>query len=90
MVILIYHSFVICLTNKYYSAENDFSIVTSDILLQSYAGIEVPVTLSVDGLAGEPNETFVISYQASLVSSPNDASFFFRNTTFLIIDDDSK
>ena len=90
MVIFKYQSCVIYLTNNYYSADNDFSIVTSDILLLSYAGIEVSVTLSVDSLAGEPNETFVISSQAPIVPSPNDASFLFRNTTFLIIDADSK
>ena len=36
------------------------------------------------------HETFAISYQAPLVSGSNDALFFFRNTSFVIVDADSK
>ena len=64
--------------------------MTSDILLTTFAGISVSITLSIDSLAGEPNETFAISYQAPLVSGSNDALFFFRNTSFVIVDADSK
>ena len=70
---------------------NDFSIVTSDILIRTLAtGIDVAITISVDGIAGEPPETFTIASRAPAVSSPNDPLFLFRNTTVTIIDTDSK
>ena len=65
--------------------------MTSDILLTNpVAGIDVAITISVDGIAGEPPEMFTISYQPPGVSSPNDPMFFFRNTTVTIIDTDSE
>ena len=70
---------------------NDFSIVTSDILVHDVVnGIDIAITISVDGIAGEPPETFTISSQPPAVSSPSDPLFLFRNTTVTIIDTDSE
>ena len=70
---------------------NDFSIVTSDILLRDpEAGIDIAITISVDGIAGEPPETFTITSRPPAVSSPIDSLFLFQNTTVTIIDSDSK
>ena len=70
---------------------NDFSLVTSDILLTNpVAGIDVAITISVDGIAGEPLEMFTISYQPPGVSGNADPLFLFRNTTVTIIDTDSE
>ena len=70
---------------------NDFSIVTSDILLRDLVtGIDVAITISVDGIAGEPPETFTISSRPPAVSSPSDPLFLFRDTTVTIIDTDSE
>ena len=70
---------------------NDFSLVTSDILLTNpVAGNDVDITISVDGIAGEPPEMFTITSQPPGVSSNADPMFLFRNTTVTIIDTDSK
>ena len=70
---------------------NDFSLVTSDILLTNLVvGIDVAITISVDGIAGEPPEMFTISYQPPGVSGNADPLFLFRNTIVTIIDTDSK
>ena len=70
---------------------NDFSLVTSDILLTNpVAGIDIAITISVDGIAGEPPEVFTISFQPPGVSDNADPMFLFRNTTVTIIDTDSK
>ena len=70
---------------------NDFSLATSDILLtNSVTGIDVAITISVDGIAGELPEMFTISYQPPGVSGNADPLFLFRNTTVTIIDTDSK
>ena len=75
----------------FFCTVNDFSIVTSDILLRSLAtGIDVAITISVDFIAGEPPEKFTIGSRPPAVSSPNDPPFLFRNTTVTIIDTDSK
>ena len=63
----------------------------SDILVRSLAtGIDVAITISVDGIAGEPPETFTISSRPPAVSSPSDPPFLFRDTTVTIIDADSE
>ena len=65
--------------------------MTSDILLRNLAtGIDVAITISVDGIAGEPPETFTITSRPPVISSPNDPQFIFRNTTVTIIDSDSE
>ena len=70
---------------------NDFSLVTSDILLTNpVAGIDVAITISVDGIAGEPPEMFTMTFQPPAVSSPNDPMFLFRNSIVNIIDTDSE
>ena len=70
---------------------NDFSLVTSDILLTNpVTGIDIAITISVDGIAGEPPEMFTITYQPPGVSGNADPLFLFRNTTVTIIDTDSK
>ena len=70
---------------------NDFSLVTSDILLTNpVAGINAAITISVDGIAGEPPEMFTITFQPPAVSSPNDPMFLFRNSIVNIIDTDSE
>ena len=70
---------------------NDFSLVTSDILLVNpVVGIDVAITISIDGIAGEPSEMFTITFQPPGVSGNADPLFLFRNTTVTIIDTDSK
>ena len=70
---------------------NDFFFVTSDILLQNpFTGIDMFITISVDGIAGEPPETFTITSRLPGVISPSDPLFLFRNTTVTIIDTDSE
>ena len=70
---------------------NDFSLVTSDILLTNpVAGIDVAITISVDGIAGEPPELFTITFQRPGVSGNADPLFLFLNTTVTIIDTDSE
>ena len=65
--------------------------MTSDILLTNpVAGIDVAITISVDGIAGEPHELFTITFQQPGVSGNADPLFLFRNTTVTIIDTDSK
>ena len=71
------------------NAENDFSLVTSDILLTTFAGLDVSLTISLDDTAGEPVENFVITSQPPLTSGSNDAMFLFRNSTINIVDADS-
>ena len=68
---------------------DDFSLPSSDILITSFSGTDVPVTLAVDGIAGESTESFVTSTQPPLVSGSGDAKFLFRTTTINIRDADS-
>ena len=68
---------------------DDFSLPSSDILITSFSGTDVAVTLAVDGIAGESTESFVITSQSPLVSSSGDAKFLFRTTTINIRDADS-
>ena len=65
---------------------DDFSLPSSDILIALFSGTDVPVTIGVDGIAGEPTESFVITSQPPLVSG---AKFLFRTTTINIRDADS-
>ena len=65
---------------------DDFHLVPSDIIIQSSAGLDVAVTISLDDIAGEPNETFIITAQSSLVSGFRDADFLFRDSVITIID----
>ena len=69
--------------------ERDYSLVTSDILLTTFSGMNISITIPLDNIAGEPNETFIVTYRPALVSSPNDARFLFRNTTITIVDGES-
>ena len=64
--------------------------MSSDILIQSAAGLDVAVTISDDGIAGEPMENFTITSQTPLVSGSNDAPFLFRDSVVNIIDSDGK
>ena len=74
----------------FFCAVNDFSVVTSDILLTNpVAGVDLAITISVDGIAGEPPEMFAITFQPPGVSGNHDPLFLFRNTTVTIIDTDS-
>ena len=67
---------------------DDFRVVSSDILIQSPAGLDVAVTISDDGIAGEPMENFTITSQPPLVSGSRDAQFLFRDSVVYIIDSD--
>ena len=70
---------------------NDFSLVTSDLLLRNpVAGIDIDVTIADDGIAGEPLETFTITSQPPVVSSSADPLFLFRDTTITIFDTNSE
>ena len=70
---------------------NDFSLVTSDILLTNpVVGIDVAITIFVDGVAGEPPEMFTITNQPPGVRGNADPMFLFCNTTVTIIDTDSE
>ena len=65
--------------------------MTSDLLLRNpVAGIDIDVTISDDGIAGEPLETFTITSQPPVVSSNADPLFLFRDTTITIIDTNSE
>ena len=67
----------------------DFRVVSSDIVIQSSAaGLDVAVTISDDGIAGEPRENFTITSQPPLVSGSDDAQFLFRDSVVNIIDSD--
>ena len=68
--------------------EDDFRVASSDILIQSAAGLDVAVTISNDGIAGEPRENFTITSQPPLVSGSRDAPFLFRDSVVNIIDSD--
>ena len=68
----------------------DFRVVSSDILITSAAGLDVAVTISDDGIAGEPREMFTITSQLPLVSGSNDAQFLFRDSVINIIDSDGE
>ena len=46
------------------------------------------VTISDDGIAGEPMENFTITSQPPLVSGSRDAQFLFRDSVVYIIDSD--
>ena len=66
-------------------------LVTSDILLRDpVVGINIAITISVDGIAGESQESFTITSQPPGVSGSADPLFLFRNTTVTIIDTDSE
>ena len=67
---------------------DDFRVISSDILIQSATGLDVAVTISDDGIAGEPRETFTITSQPPLVSGSSDAQFLFRDSVVNIIDSD--
>ena len=67
-----------------------FRVVSSDILIQSTAGLDVSVTVSHDGIAGEPMENLTITSQPPLVSGSSDARFLFRDSVVNIIDSDGK
>ena len=69
---------------------DDFRVVSSDILISSAAGLDVAVTISNDGIAGEPMENLTITSQPPLVSGSNDARFLFRDSVVNIIDKDGK
>ena len=68
--------------------EDDFRVASSDILIQSAAGLDVAVTISDDGIAGEPRENFTITSQPPLVSGSRDAPFLFRDSVVNIVDSD--
>ena len=65
---------------------DDFHLVSSDIIISSSAGLDVAVTISLDDIVGEPNETFIITAQSPLVSGFSDADFLFRDSVITIID----
>ena len=67
---------------------DDFRVVSSDILISSAGGLDVAVTISDDGLAGEPMENFTITSGTPLVSGSYDAPFLFRDSVANIIDSD--
>ena len=69
---------------------DDFHVVSSDILIQSAAGLDVAVYVSDDGIAGEPMENFTITSQPPLVSGSNDARFLFRDSVVHINDSNGK
>ena len=69
---------------------DDFRVVSSDILIHSAAGLDVAVTISDDGIAGEPMENLTITSQPPLVSGSSDARFLFRDSVVNIIDSDGK
>ena len=71
-------------------AVDDFRVVSLDILILSAAGLDVAVTISDDGIAGEPMENFTITSQIPLVSGSSDALFLFRDSVVNIIDSDGK
>ena len=69
--------------------EDDFRVVSSDIVISPPASDRnVAVTISDDGIAGEPTENFTITYQPPLVSGTFDAPFLFRASVVSIIDSD--
>ena len=68
----------------------DFRVVSSDILITSAAGLNVAVTISDDGIAGEPREMFTITSQPPPVSGSSDAQFLFRDSVINIIDSDGE
>ena len=67
---------------------DDFRVVSSDILISSAAGLDVAVTISDDGIAGETMENFTITSQPPPVSGSSDAPFLFRDSVVNIIDAD--
>ena len=67
---------------------DDFRVVSSDILITSAAGLDVAVTISNDGIAGESMENFTITSQQPLVIGSFDAPFLFRDSVVNIIDSD--
>ena len=69
---------------------DDFRVVSSDIVIHLDAGLDVAVTISNDGIAGEPMENFTITSQPPLVSGSSDARFLFRDSVVNIIDSDGK
>ena len=77
--------------NLFVNAVNDFSLVTSDISLRNPATeIDIDVTITNDGIAGEPPETFTITSQPPVISSRADPPFLFRDTAITIIHANSK
>ena len=69
---------------------DDFRVVSSDIVIHLDAGLDVAVTISNDGIAGEPMENFTITSQPPLVIGSRDAPFLFRDSVVNIIDSDGK
>ena len=69
---------------------DDFRVVSSDIIIQLAAGLDVAVTISNDGMGGEPIENFIITSQPPLVIGSRDAPFLFRDSVVNIIDSDGK
>ena len=67
---------------------DDLRVVSSDILITSPADLVVAVTISDDGIAGEPMENFTITSQPPLVSGTFDAPFLFHDSVVNIIDSD--
>ena len=60
---------------------------SSDILIQSAAGLDVPVAIYDDYLAGEPIENFTITAKPPRYGG---APFLFRDSVVNIIDADGK
>ena len=67
---------------------DDFRVVSSDILITSTSSLNVAVTISNDGIAGEPMENFTITSQPPLVIGSTDVPFLFRDSVVNIIDSD--
>ena len=66
----------------------DFHVTgSSDILIQSAAGIDVPVDIRDDDLVGEPIENFTITSKPPRYGG---APFLFRDSVVNIIDADGK
>ena len=67
---------------------DDFRVVSSDLVIQQNTDLIVAVTISDDGIAGEPRENFTITSQPPLVIGSRDAPFLFRDSVVNIIDSD--
>ena len=68
----------------------DFSIETSDLVINNPEGVLVSVTLFDDSLAGEPVENFTYSSVLPASPNPNDALFLFRDSVINIVDVNSE
>ena len=76
----------------HYAVNDYFLLMTlGDLLLRNpAAGIDINIIITDDGIAGEPPESFTITYQQPTISSNADPLFLFRNTTVTIMDTNSK